>query len=168
MPPLVAAGALTSLGTGLTIAAPVAAGLIGAKVSSNANKSAAQTAAASSDKALQIAQDNEMERRKEYNDAQAAAKAQWDAEQARLAPRRALQDQLLSQYANRTGLSLGQMAQSQPVSATPPPGWTPGTVSSAPRSIAQMAGYEQSPDVTPSQSMAIGNIFDWGTPRRVN
>lgn len=160
MPPVVAAAAIAG-----------GAAITGGVLSSRANSNAAKTQDSAAKRAEQIAIDNENRRRQEYDQQQANLKAQWDAEQARLAPRRALGDSLLQQFASRTGNSLGSLAR-PPAASAPPPGWVPGQVSatSQPRTLASMAGYGDAPldpALTPPQDMSLGNVFNWGTPRRV-
>ena len=146
------------IGPAISGAAAVGGSLIGKHSNNKANDTQAKAAA----DALALQKDNEMERRKEYNDSLALQKAQWDAEQARLAPRRAIQDQLLAKYASQYGMNLGSLAgAASPVPFAPGGVSTANSATASPRTLASLAGPTGDPMVTPSPANNLGNVFDW-------
>jgi hypothetical protein len=157
MPPVVAAAAVTG-----------ASALAGGALSSRANNKAMKTQDEAARRAEALAIENEKRRREEYDRAEAMAKAQWDAEQQRLAPRRAAQDQLLARTGQRLGLDIGSLGGARPM---PYSGGT-GTTSGKPRTLADIAGRPvvdvPFTEVQAAPRLSIQDIANWGTPRRMS
>lgn len=88
------------------------------------SKNAANTQKQSSDAAIAFAKEQEAERRREWDIQTAAAKQQWDTQQANLAPYRAARLEILRKH----GLNVPDMVPPKPpdFSAGPPPNWKPG------------------------------------------
>lgn len=142
--------------------------LVGGAMNGKGNSRAVRAQTAASDKALAFSQDNEKRRREEYDRAEALAKAQHDAIQAREAPYYAAKEALMRQAAGRMGLSIGEMG-----SRAPSPYGGPSAPSltdrKTPRTLSEMAGTGYIPPDDPmAPTASIGNIFDWGTQRRTS
>lgn len=112
MPPVVAAAAVTAAAT-----------LGGAALSSRSNNKASNTQAQSTDKALEFQRQQAAEE-KAYRDKQdAAAKAQFEAQQARFAPYWGASLATLGQYNDRVGIpnmSAGDLPQSRAAQSQTP------------------------------------------------
>lgn len=162
MPPVVAAAAVTG-------AAALGAGALNAR----GNSKAAKTQDAAAQRAEAIAIENEKRRREEYDRAEAASKAQWDAEQARLEPYRAAKNALLGRSAGRLGLSLGDLGGAR--GATPYPGSSAAAAAASayqkPRTLADLAGQPYGslmPEIQEAPRLTIADFGNWGSQRRAS
>ena len=160
MPPVVAAAAVTG-------AAALGAGALNAR----GNSKAAKTQDAAAQRSEAIAIENEKRRREEYDRAEAASKAQWDAEQARLEPYRAAKNALLGRSAGRLGLSLGDLGGAR--GATPYPGSSTAAAAAyqKPRTLADLAGQPYDSLMTEIQDaprLTIADFGNWGSQRRAS
>lgn len=91
----------------------------GALVNRSAQKSATKAQTQATDQALAFERENELRRRQEYDQSQAEARAQWDAEQARKAPYREMGDAMLRRRAERLGIPFSPRAE--PMAQAPRP-----------------------------------------------
>jgi hypothetical protein len=91
----------------------------GALVKRSAEKNATQAQTQATDQALAFERENELRRRQEYDQSQAEARAQWDAEQARKAPYREMGDAILRRRAERLGIPFSPRAE--PMAPAPRP-----------------------------------------------
>lgn len=156
MPPIVGAAAVTAGGA-----------LAGGVLSSRANSKAMKTQDQASRRAEAIALENERRRREEYDRGEAMAKAQWDAEQARLAPRRKLQDGLLGSAAARWGMNIGDLGGARQAAAYPGPGAATPTMSDLGGRV--QSGYvPPGLDVQSAPRLSIADIANWGSQRRMS
>ena len=114
--------------------AALASAAIGGKGNSAANKTMAKGQA----DALAWAKEQDAMERARQKEIDAKMEAQWNAEQARLAPLRALKQSLAQKTAGRLGLDLGAFGGSSGPSSMPP-GWQPGAAQG--NTIASLAGY---------------------------
>jgi multidrug efflux pump subunit AcrA (membrane-fusion protein) len=153
------------------ITAAVGAGtqIVGAKIQSGANKraTAAQTRATdaqthATDQALAHERDVELRRRQEYDMEQAAARAQWDADQARRAPYREFAESLLRRRAGRVGLSLGDASGPAPMGSMPGVGSSPNAGTTL-GSLVGRTPYGERPARRPMLSQA--QLGDLARPR---
>jgi len=88
-----------------------------------ASKISSDTQANTASQALDFAKQQEAQRRREWDIQTAAAKKQWDTQQANLAPYRAARLQILRKH----GIDVPEAAPTPPdYSGGPPPGWKPG------------------------------------------
>lgn len=123
------------------VAASLIAGgttLAGTALSSRANGKAAKTQDLAQKRAEAIEIDNENRRRQEYDRAEALRKAQYDEEQQRRAPYRAVAQSILAQNARRMGYSVP--GPRPPAPYTPVPYDTVAAASIPPKTLAQYAG----------------------------
>lgn len=108
---------------------------VGATASVISSKMSSNTAKRSADQALAYAKEQEAERRREWDIQSKAAQAQWDTQQANLAPYRAARAAILRKH----GIDVPDVVAPKPpdFSAGPPPGWksgdplTPGSATAA-------------------------------------
>lgn len=114
-----------------------AATLGGAAISSKSNRSATKEQGRQFDRSMAFAQENEAQRRREYEaekqrkiEEDRALRVAWQAEQARLAPARATREAVLRGIGQRFGISVPS-SSSYLDSDTPPPGWVPGMPTSS-------------------------------------
>lgn len=126
----------------------IAAGIAGtAAVASS--KISSNTAKRTANQAIDLQREQEAERRREWDIQTAAAKKQWDTEQANLAPYRAARLQVL----RKRGYDVPDVQPTPPdYSAGPPVGWKPGDPIPGASSGAPKTG------ITPK----IGGGTDWG------
>lgn len=124
----------------------------GSKKASDANTEASRIQAQSNADALAFAREQEARRQKEYDQQIAAEKAQWEAEQARLAPYRAASYGILGQAADRLGMSLGELGGAG--------GYSGSRAYSGPSS----AGKDSGRRVDSLASLANGNVEGALTP----
>ena len=127
MPPAVAAAAITA-------GAALGAGALSSRANNKANKTQAQGNA----DALAWAKEQDAMERARQKEIDTKMEAQWNAEQARLAPLRALKQSLAQKTAGRLGLDLGALGGASAPSSMPP-GWQPGAAQG--NTIASLAGY---------------------------
>ena len=144
-------------------AASLGSGLIGKHSNDKALKTEANANAAAL--AYQKEQDAKAEARQAEIDSK--AEAAWNAEQSRLAPLRALKQQLAAGAAGRMGYSVPDMSGPSAM----PQGWTPGQT--APGSIASLSRYPgampapvQDPETPPlPEGITIADLVkgNWGS-----
>lgn len=145
-------GGLTTAGTHLGLSAPelwkvgaggaqTILGLLQSRSQTNAANRASELQARGISDQLAFERENEARRREEYDRAEVAAKAQWDAEQARRAPARAAAAAILSAY---TG-------QGAPAARPMPANWRPMT---SPTTAAQTIGQLASASMPPTPTTA--------------
>ena len=141
--------------------------LVGGALNGKGNSKAIRTQDAAARRAEAIAIDNEKRRREEYDRGEAMAKAQWDAEQARLAPRRKLQDGLLGSAAARWGMNIGDLGGARQAAAYPGPGAATPTMSDLGGRV--QGGYvPPGLEVQAPPRLSIADIANWGSQRRMS
>lgn len=142
-------------GTATLIAAAAAAGgqVYGSKKAASANKEATQVQAQSNAEALAFAREQEARRQKEYDAQIAAERAQWEAEQKRLAPYRQASLGILGQAADRIGVNIGDIA-----------GYSGGYTPSGPSTYGQDSGRRLDPVSSSLASLADGTVPGALTP----
>ena len=145
--------------------------LVGSALNGKGNKRAIETQDAAARRSEAIAIENEKRRREEYDRAEAASKAQWDAEQARLEPYRAAKNALLGRSAGRLGLSLGDLGGAR--GATPYPGSSTAAAAAyqKPRTLADLAGQPYDslmPEIQDAPRLTIADFGNWGSQRRAS
>lgn len=97
--------------------------VVAAGISAESGRESRNAQQNSQNQALDFAKSQEAERRREWDIQTAAAKKQWDTEQANLAPYRSAKLDVLRKH----GYSGQDIAPPPPdYSAGPPPGWKPG------------------------------------------
>jgi hypothetical protein len=118
------------------------ASIYGAKKSGDANKKASQVQGKAADDALIYQKEQDLKAEARQREIDAKLEAQWNAQEARKAPLRALQDQLIGQTAGRMGLNLGSLGGASRPSSMPT-GWSPNTGVNVPRgTLGSLAGYQ--------------------------
>lgn len=124
-----------------------AAGTLGgAALGARANNKATEAQRRTAEQALAFEREQEMQRRKEYEEQQARLKAEWDAYQERRRPYREAAEKLI----RGAGYTPQQRPTSMPVGWTPP-GTSPG-------------GSSMSAPPAPSPTMASGSPGSSGVP----
>jgi len=156
MPPVVAASAITAAG-----------GLAGGALASRANNKATKTQADANAAALAYQKEQDAKAEARQAEIDRKAEAAWNAEQSRLAPLRALKQQLAAGAAGRMGYSVPDMSGPSAM----PQGWTPGQT--APGSIASLSRYPgampapvQDPETPPlPEGITIADLVkgNWGS-----
>jgi hypothetical protein len=138
-------------------AASAGASIYGAHKQTSASNHAADVQQHGMDAQLKFEQDNETRRRSEYDNAQALAKQQWDAEQSRRAPYRAAADALLRKRAAQLGLDM-------PAEAPAPhfqyPTYNPGGPQTSPAPAPTPVGSSR----TPAAQATLGTLAGQPAP----
>lgn len=147
--------------------------LIGAKTQANASNNAAKIQAGTDAAALAFAKEEAARAEASRLEANALEKARYDANEARLAPYRAMKDALARREAQRMGFSFAPSGGAPAASQSP---WAPGASSGA-RTVGDLIGFsapgrtvdqeEENPLVTPAPKLTIADVVGWGDRRRV-
>lgn len=101
----------------ITAAATGTAAVVGSKINAGASDRAGQRTADATAQATKLAQDQETERKREFDEQQFEAKRQWDTEQANKAPYRQVSSDALLRVRDLLGLPAG--SASSPATGMP-------------------------------------------------
>ncbi len=115
----------------IAAAASGTAAVVASKINAGASENAANQQATATDKATALATSQEAERKREFDQQQAAAKAQWDTEQSNKAPYRQISSDALLRVRDLLGLPQGSPLPSSTTAPTSTATMPSGTSSTA-------------------------------------